>query len=172
VFTEPLFSNDKNATGSQGSEMWRLPHCPDNRLTDGGQAVGLSRGPAALCPQEDYRYSFLLEAESIPGPHAAGRRKSIAKCCDVIWCRTCNFEACRTVPQPMTLPRASHDSYALHASKCYLLVPRDRPQPRPGLQTRRLVNMVEIRQIAGPHTPSCYGVLDWARSRLSLQYMQ
>jgi hypothetical protein len=35
-------------------------------LTDGGDVVRLN-APAALYPQEDFWYSFLLEAESTPG---------------------------------------------------------------------------------------------------------
>jgi hypothetical protein len=35
--------------------------CLDNRLTDGGEVVSLMRRPPW--------YSFLLEAESTPGPH-------------------------------------------------------------------------------------------------------
>jgi hypothetical protein len=37
-----------------------------NRLTDGGD-VSLKRRKAALYPEEDPWYSFLLEAESTPG---------------------------------------------------------------------------------------------------------
>jgi hypothetical protein len=51
-----------------GRETSRLPHFIDNRLTDGGEFVSLTRLPAAVYPQEDSWYSFLLEAESIPGP--------------------------------------------------------------------------------------------------------
>jgi hypothetical protein len=39
----------------------------DNRLADGGEVVSLTRRPH-LNPQEDTWYSFLLEAESTPGP--------------------------------------------------------------------------------------------------------
>jgi hypothetical protein len=39
------------------------PHFLDNRLTDGGD-VSLTHRTAALYPQEDSWYSFLLEAES------------------------------------------------------------------------------------------------------------
>jgi hypothetical protein len=49
-------------------EMSRLPHFLDNRLTDGGEAVSLTRRPAARNPQENSWYSFLLETESTPGP--------------------------------------------------------------------------------------------------------
>jgi hypothetical protein len=48
-----------------GCETSRLPHFLDSWLTDGGKVVSLTRRPAALCPQEDSWYSFLLEAESI-----------------------------------------------------------------------------------------------------------
>jgi hypothetical protein len=47
--------------------MSRFPHYLDNRLTDGGEVVSLTRPPAALYPQVDSWYSFLLEAESTPG---------------------------------------------------------------------------------------------------------
>jgi hypothetical protein len=55
--------------GPQGCETSRLPHFLDSRLTDGGEVVSLTRRPAVLLlPQEDSWYSFLLEAESTPGP--------------------------------------------------------------------------------------------------------
>jgi hypothetical protein len=51
-----------------GCETSRLPNFLDNQLTDGGEVVSLTPQPAALYPQEDSWYSFLLEAESTPGP--------------------------------------------------------------------------------------------------------
>jgi hypothetical protein len=50
-----------------GCEMSRLPHFLDNRLTDGGKVVSLTRQPP-FNPQEDSWYSFLIEAESTLGP--------------------------------------------------------------------------------------------------------
>jgi hypothetical protein len=47
-------------------ETSRLPHFLDNRLTDGGD-VSLRRRPP-FTSQEDSWYSFLLKAESTPGP--------------------------------------------------------------------------------------------------------
>jgi hypothetical protein len=41
----------------------RLPYFLDNRLTDGGEFVSLTRRPP-FTPQEDSWFSFLLEAES------------------------------------------------------------------------------------------------------------
>jgi hypothetical protein len=43
------------------------PTFSDKRLTDGGEVVSLTRRPP-FTPQEDSWYSFLLEAESTPGP--------------------------------------------------------------------------------------------------------
>jgi hypothetical protein len=51
---------------SQGCETSRLPHFPYNWFTDDGQFVSLTHRPP-FKPQEDSWYSFLLEAESIPG---------------------------------------------------------------------------------------------------------
>jgi hypothetical protein len=48
-------------------ETSRLPHFLDSRLTDGGE-VSLTRRPP-FSPQGDQWYSFMLEAESTPGPY-------------------------------------------------------------------------------------------------------
>jgi hypothetical protein len=60
----------------------------------------------ALYPQEDPWYSFLLEAESTPGPivrlEGLGQLK---KSSDLIGISTPDLRACSTVPQPATLPR-------------------------------------------------------------------
>jgi hypothetical protein len=45
----------------------RIPHFLDSRHTSGGEVVSLARRPP-FAPQEDSWYSFLLEAESTPGP--------------------------------------------------------------------------------------------------------
>jgi hypothetical protein len=52
--------------GPYGCERSRLPHILENRLIDGGK-VSLTRRPS-FTPQENSLYSFLLEAESTPGP--------------------------------------------------------------------------------------------------------
>jgi hypothetical protein len=53
--------------GPKGCETSKLPHLLGNRLTDGGKVVSLTRQPR-FTPQESSWYSFLLEAESTPGP--------------------------------------------------------------------------------------------------------
>jgi hypothetical protein len=57
--------------GPWGCETLRVPHYLDIQLIDGGKVVSLTRRPH-LTPQENYLinscYSFLLEAESTPGP--------------------------------------------------------------------------------------------------------
>jgi hypothetical protein len=91
--------------GPEGCDTSRLPHLLDNRLTDGGEVVSLTRRPAALYPQEDSWYSFLLEAESPQGHSAAGRIRSFEKSSDLVGNRTRDLPACSTVPEPTTLPR-------------------------------------------------------------------
>jgi hypothetical protein len=54
--------------GQYVCETSRLPHFLDNRLTDGGEVINLTSRSAALHPQKDSWYSFLLEAELTPGP--------------------------------------------------------------------------------------------------------
>jgi hypothetical protein len=53
--------------GPCGCETSRLPRFLDNRLADGGEVVRLTLW-SLFTPQEDSWYSFLLEAESTPGP--------------------------------------------------------------------------------------------------------
>jgi hypothetical protein len=53
--------------GPYGCETLRVPQYLDNRLIDGGKVVSLTRRPL-FTPQEGPWYSFLLEAESTPGP--------------------------------------------------------------------------------------------------------
>jgi hypothetical protein len=53
--------------GPQGCDTSRLPHFLDSRLADGGEVVSLTRR-LPFTSQEDSWYSFLLEAESTPGP--------------------------------------------------------------------------------------------------------
>jgi hypothetical protein len=66
---ETIKCKDIPVTGREGPcgcETWGLPYFLDNRLTDGGELSVLRT--AALYPQEDSWYSFLLQAESTPGP--------------------------------------------------------------------------------------------------------
>jgi hypothetical protein len=53
--------------GQYGCETSKLPHFLDNRLTEGGKVVSLTRRPL-FTTQEISWYSFLLDAESTPGP--------------------------------------------------------------------------------------------------------
>jgi hypothetical protein len=56
--------------------------------------------------QENFWYSFLLEAESTPGRSAAERIRSFEKLNDLIRNLTCELPGCRIVPQATTPPRA------------------------------------------------------------------
>jgi hypothetical protein len=53
----------KKAMEGKGFCDLMLPHCLDNRLTDGGKVVSIRR----LYAQKDSWYSFLLDAESTQG---------------------------------------------------------------------------------------------------------
>jgi hypothetical protein len=50
----------------QGCEMLKIPHCLDNRLTDGGNVVRPTQRPRSIPPETlffCFWYSFLLEDE-------------------------------------------------------------------------------------------------------------
>jgi hypothetical protein len=53
--------------GRKGCETSRLPHFLDNRFTDSGEVFSLTR-PTKFYATEKSWYSFLLEAQSTPGP--------------------------------------------------------------------------------------------------------
>jgi hypothetical protein len=54
----------------QGCVTSRLRHFLDKWLRDGGEDVSFKSRPAVLYPQEDSRYSFLLEDTLTPEPYA------------------------------------------------------------------------------------------------------
>jgi hypothetical protein len=54
--------------GPKGWETSRLPHVLEFWLTDGGEAVSLMHWLGAPYLPEHSWYSFLIEAESTPGP--------------------------------------------------------------------------------------------------------
>jgi hypothetical protein len=53
--------------GPQSCDTSRFPYFLENRLIDGGDVVSLMRR-LPFTPQEVSWYSFLLKAESTPGP--------------------------------------------------------------------------------------------------------
>jgi hypothetical protein len=53
--------------GPKVCDMSRFPHFLDNQIMDGCEGVSFTRR-SPFTPQEDSWYSFLLEAESTPGP--------------------------------------------------------------------------------------------------------
>jgi hypothetical protein len=61
--------------------MLRIPHCLDNRLTDGAKVVSPMH-PAHFTPQKNYVYvsgTHMLEAEQTSGPSADLSRTRVAE---------------------------------------------------------------------------------------------
>jgi hypothetical protein len=69
--------------------------------------LSASRAGRALLPRNIFSYSFLSEAESIPGPSSAERIRKFEKFSNLIGIPTHDVPACSVVPQPTTLPRAT-----------------------------------------------------------------
>jgi hypothetical protein len=86
-------------------ETSRLPYFLDNRLTDGGEVVSLTRRPPGKIPGTDFYYR-LSRPE---GHNAVGRIRSIKKCNDLIGNRTGDLQLI-ALPQPTTLMRAPYVS--------------------------------------------------------------
>jgi hypothetical protein len=96
-------------TGREGPwscETPRLSHYLDNRLTDGGKVVSLTR-PLPFTSQEDSWYSFLLRAwvdtRAIVRLEGLGKLK---KSIDLNGNGNRDLSACSVAPKPTTLPRA------------------------------------------------------------------
>jgi hypothetical protein len=68
--------------GLQSCKMLRIPHCLDNRLTDGGKVVSSTHQPLLYSPETLFLcfwYSFLLEADKPQGlvwPERLGKLKN------------------------------------------------------------------------------------------------
>jgi hypothetical protein len=85
-----------------GCETSRLPYFLENRLTDGGEFVSLTRWPP-FTPKNIAGTHFCLRLSRPQGLSAAGRIRSIEKSNDHIGNRTRDLPACSIVPQPTTL---------------------------------------------------------------------
>jgi hypothetical protein len=76
--------------------MSRLPYFLDNRLTVGGEVVGLTH--SGIYPYENSWYSFLLGAESSPSHNSAAERiRSTEKKIHLIATATRDLPACSIV---------------------------------------------------------------------------
>jgi hypothetical protein len=90
--------------GAWASETSRLPHFPDNRLTDGGEVVRLTCR-RSFTPKKIPNTHFYYRQSRTRGHSVAGRIRSIEKSNDLIGNRIRDLPACSIVPQPTTLPR-------------------------------------------------------------------
>jgi hypothetical protein len=85
--------------------MLRIPHFLDNRLTDGGEAVSLTRQPH-FTPRKIPGIHFCHRLSQPQGHSAAGRIRSIEEPNDLIGNETHDLPACSIVPQPTMLLHA------------------------------------------------------------------
>jgi hypothetical protein len=91
--------------GPYGCEKSRLPHFVDNRLTDGGEVVSLTRRSPFTPPG---RFLGLISVRGGDDPRAIMRLEGLGqlkKSSDLIENQTRDLPACSLVPQPTTLPR-------------------------------------------------------------------
>jgi hypothetical protein len=88
--------------GPWGCERSMLLHLLDNRLTDGGEVVNLTRPPPLYCPG---RFLVLISVRGWvdPRPIVPLGLGKLKKSSDLIGIRTRDLQACSTVPQPTTL---------------------------------------------------------------------
>jgi hypothetical protein len=85
---------DNTFTRNSGKYLpdYTASHFLDNRLTDGGEVVSLTRRPPGT--------HFCYRQDRSQGHNAAGRIRSIEKSNDLIGNRTHDFPTCSIVPQP------------------------------------------------------------------------
>jgi hypothetical protein len=88
-----------------GCETSRLPHFPDNRLTDEGEVVSLTRRPP-FTPRKFSGTHFCQRLSRTQGHSAAGRIRSIEKSNDLVGNRNRDLPACSIMLKLTTLPRA------------------------------------------------------------------
>jgi hypothetical protein len=93
-----------------GGETSRLPHFLDNRHTNGGETLSLTRWPP-FTPRKIPGTHFCWRLSRAQGHSAAGRIRSIEKSSDLVENQTRNLLACTVVPQPTTPPRAPSKYY-------------------------------------------------------------
>jgi hypothetical protein len=81
--------------------MLRIPHCLDNRLTDGGKVVNLTQGPRPT-PQKHYFSAsathFCYRLSKPKGLVSPEGLRKLKKIIDLIGSRTRDLPACTTVP--------------------------------------------------------------------------
>jgi hypothetical protein len=93
--------------GPHDCETSRLAHLLENRLTDGGEVVSLTRRPP-FTPRKIPGTHFSSRLNPPQGHSADGKIISTEKSNDLIGNRIRVIPACSIVPQPTTLLRAPH----------------------------------------------------------------
>jgi hypothetical protein len=87
----------------------KIPHFLENRLSEDGAVVSLTRRPR-FAPQGDSWYELMLKASILKDHSAAGRIRSLERYSDLIGGRVRDITACSGARQQTTLPHASCSS--------------------------------------------------------------
>jgi len=117
----PLVKVKVNQSPSRPGYALAVPRGSGSRISrqlayEGGKFVSPTHQPS-LPPKKYSWYSLLLQAESTPWPHAAGRIMSMKNSDDIVENRTRDLSACSAVPQPTAPPPAP--SNVLLLCYCY-----------------------------------------------------
>jgi hypothetical protein len=88
-----------------GCEMLRIPHCLDNRLTDGGKVVSPTHWPHSTSPKHDFSASDTHSCQGLSKPQGQVRKEGLGKMKkinDLIGSRTRDLPTCSVVAQQIT----------------------------------------------------------------------
>jgi hypothetical protein len=90
--------------GLYGCQTFRIPHCLDNRLTDGSEVLSPTHRPRSI-PQKHYFSSPSTHLrQRLSNPQGLVRLETLGtlkQINDLIRIRTRGLPACSTVPQPL-----------------------------------------------------------------------
>jgi hypothetical protein len=83
--------------------MLRIPHCLDNRLTDGGKVLSLTHQPRSSHQKHYFPVSGTHFCQRLTEPQVIVQLVGLGifkEFIHLIGYRTCDFPACSIVPQP------------------------------------------------------------------------
>jgi hypothetical protein len=84
--------------------MFRIPHCLDIRLTDGGKVVSPTHRPRSNPQKQYFSASSIHICQGLSEPQSLVQLKvlgKLKKLIHLIWFRTRDLQACSIVSQPL-----------------------------------------------------------------------